>query len=453
MDDRLIFPPSKMKRALNSPDNTSTPKKSGRISELQDEQLDESFSPHPSIYVLASTTPLKDDDPLSDSIESTAEVLKKLTEEETHSANSQTPLFDENHSNNSEVRQESTGTDLLHSLLPQDTQNNPTPDSMRPEAEDILGNANDPNNIKTDMLSILIKYACDIKKELKTVLDCNQETQQEMRILKEEMAIMSEENKAIIVKLDIMTVENRSLKKQLIDKKTVEEKDDNAMEVNESSSEDSDVEIVPDVRNTRKFPTIQVNRQRPNPKTSNSKPQNNNISNKAKKHDARLKLKSKIEKEWGKTFHQRRVQYKRDFLNTEKAKILEDLKRNPLFLRRKYRPPPANSEQHHKILERKSIEMVKADIEELKMYAQEARQNYIKCDEQIEELVNYTYKDENDRFELMCLWEEEVLKSQPISRNMCQRNLSFLSNLYKTDQYKGYTPNQKRDFRWGQRQY
>ena len=298
-----------MKRALNSPDNTSTPKKSGRISELQDEQLDESFSPHPSIYVLASTTPLKDDDPLSDSIESTAEVLKKLTEEETHSANSQTPLFDENHSNNSEVRQESTETDLphsvlntevlnsevsqettetdlLHSLLPQDTQNNPTPDSMRPEAEDILGNANDPNNIKTDMLSILIKYACDIKKELKTVLDCNQETQQEMRILKEEMAIMSEENKAIIVKLDIMTVENRSLKKQLIDKKTVEEKDDNAMEVNESSSEDSDVEIVPDVRNTRKFPTIQVNRQRPNPKLSNSKPQNNNISNKAKKYDA-----------------------------------------------------------------------------------------------------------------------------------------------------------------------
>ena len=453
MDDRLIFPPSKMKRALNSPDNTSTPKKSGRISELQDEQLDESFSPHPSIYVLASTTPLKDEDPLSDSIESTAEVLKKLTEEETHSSNSQTPLFDENHSNNSKIDKESTETDLLHSLLPQDTQNSPTPDSMHPEEEDNLGNANDPNNIKTDMLSILIKYACDIKKELKTVLDCNQETQQEMKILKEEMAIMSEENKAIIVKLDIMTVENRSLKQQLIDKKNMEEKDDNVMEVNESSSEDSDEEIVPDVRNTRKFPTIQVNRQRPNPKTSNSKPHNNN-SNKAKKHDARLKLKSKIEKEWGKTFHQRRVQYKRDFLNTEKAKILEeDLKRNPIFLRRKYRPPPAKSEQHHQILERKSIEMVKADIEELKMYAEEARQNYIKFDEQIEELVNYTYKDENDRFELMCLWEEEVLKSQPISRNMCQRNLSFLSNLYKTDQYKGYIPNQQRDFRWGQRQY
>ena len=79
---------------------------------------------------------------------------------------------------------------------------------MRPEAKDILGNANDSNNIKTDiMLSILLKYACDIKKELKTVLDYNQETHQEMRILKEEMAIMSEENKAIIVKLDIMTVE------------------------------------------------------------------------------------------------------------------------------------------------------------------------------------------------------------------------------------------------------
>lgn len=436
-----------MKRALTSPDNTSisTPKKSGRISELKDGELDESFSPHPSIYVLASQTPLNDDS-LNESIDSTAEVINKMSQDETLNSLSQTPLTNGNLpedplNNNSETYQSRTPEDPNSANPPKGSPSDPFSEVINPD---------DPNSIKTDMLSIIIKYVCDIKQELRTALESNEEIKQEMRTMKEEFNTMSEDNKAILAQLHTMNVENRALKRQLITK-CRNGNSEEIMEVGDTEESDEE-EIVPESQKKKKAPTIQVNRQRPKPQTTNIIPPVTSTNNKARKTDNRLTLKSKIEKEWGKTFHQRRVQYKRDFLNTEKAKILEeDLKRG--FLRRKYRPNPANSERHHKILEKKSVEMIKSDIEELRMYAQEARENYIRCDEQIEELVNYTFKNEDERYTLMSLWEDEVLKSQPISRNMCQRNILFLRNLHNTDPYKGYVPNQTRDFRRGQRQY
>ena len=139
------------------------------------------------------------------------------------------------------------------------------------------------------------------------------------------------------------------------------------------------------------------------------------------------------------------MQYKRKYLNTEKANILEsDLKRQPIFLRRKYRPPQANSANHHKVLEKKQINIIKADIEELKFYATEAEQKCTSFDEQIEaniaKLPNPT-----DRETLRHAWLEEVTHSMPKSEEMCHRRLNYLSELHRIDPYKGYSVRKKED--------
>ena len=157
---------------------------------------------------------------------------------------------------------------------------------------------------------------------------------------------------------------------------------------------------------------------------------------------------------WGGLFHKRRVQYKRQYLNREKANILEaDLERNPLHLRRKYRPPPAHNANHHKILERKSIETVKADIDELRFYQAEATENCHNFDLLIEDKIQ-EINDPTMRETMRVRWSEEVLESMPISEAMCHGNLNFLSNLHRSDPYQGYTSNQNTDsnFQRGPRQ-
>ena len=157
---------------------------------------------------------------------------------------------------------------------------------------------------------------------------------------------------------------------------------------------------------------------------------------------------------WGGLFHKRRVQYRRQYLNREKANILqEDLERNPLHLRKKYRPPPAHNANHHKILERKSIETVKADIDELRFYEAEASENCHNIDLLIEDKIK-EISDPTMRETMRVKWSEEVSASMPKSEAMCHRNLNFLSNLYKFDPYHGYTGNQNIDsnFQRGPRQ-
>lgn len=418
-----------MKRELNSPEITSTPNKKIGRREIPDADNDSPYPcdiPTPNEKIERREDHDADNDSPHPSDISTPK--KKIERKENHNANkdsphpsvyllaSQTPLPKAPLSQFIDIK--GVANDSFDNSL-SDTLINLSENEQTEERND------DPNYIKGDMLCTIIKMLTELKQDVST---------------------LHEENISMKMQLQVLTTENRALKTQIMEKIDYQTRRDTLPERNHSTTEDQmDVgntteERVPD----RNHPVLTHDNQRPAP----------NIKRSAKKKKTPNDLKAKIEKEWGKTFHQRRVQYKREFLNNEKVKILEkDLNMKPIFLRRKYRPPYAKNEKHHKILENKSIQMVKADIEELKMYANEARERYIKCDEEMEELITYAYPNETERDQMLQLWEDEVTKSQPISRNLCFRNIQFLSNLHKTDPYKGYSStNNSGDFRQGHRQ-
>ena len=149
-------------------------------------------------------------------------------------------------------------------------------------------------------------------------------------------------------------------------------------------------------------------------------------------------LKKKVVPNWGSRFFNRRDAYTQGTLSFDKACLLsEHLEADNVYIPKKFRLKHARNRDHHNLLEKRALNNMSSQRDELLWNSTEALKKVKEIDDGLKMRLQ-TLDSQAERHLLLDLWAKETTAAETNSKKIIQKKLDWLKQLPNRDPYLGY---------------